>query len=95
MLMFKKQTYKLILQTGDPSSFEVRQEAGPQIWEDDLGCPTQEPAESIQINQGWNSYDAHSSCPLHVSFSVRDVILAVESHEGTTGKICGIGIGNG
>ena len=50
MLMLKKQTYKLILQTGDPSSFEVRQEAGPQIWEDDLGCPTQEPAESIQIN---------------------------------------------
>ena len=93
--MQTKLTYTWTLQKDDPSSFGGRQEAGPQIWEDDLGCPTQEPAESIQINQGWNSYDAHSSCPLHVSFSVRDVILAVESHEGTTGKICGVGIGNG
>merc|ERR1712107_389249 len=30
---------------------------------------------------------SRSSCPLHISFNVGDLLLAVESHEGTTGSI--------
>ena len=86
--MLKKQTYKLILQTGDPSSFEVRQEAGPQIWEGGPDCPEQEQAGNYKLisKQLQCFFSTHSSCSFHIGLSVGDIVLAVESHEGTTIK---------